>query len=96
MPCLLLSFYREKLVKDPRGRKPSTPICDTLAELLGHKYKDGFHPWLIKIGKIEKYCYARSKIDATKKVISYIAEVRQCTVNEIVKAYKNENTDEQV
>lgn len=65
-------------------KKKSLVCCDSLSELLKSHSPEGFYPWRVKIGTIEKFCFARSKIDAIKKVMNQVAIATPVTVQEIM------------
>ncbi len=73
-----------------RGPKGS-PVCESLQALLMSPCPKEFFPWVVTVGSKSRYCYARTRLDALKKVMSHIAEVSPCTVEEIIRASKSKD-----
>lgn len=73
-------------MKKKRGAKGLSPICTSLEGLLKHGCPEGFFPWLVQCGSSKGYCFARTKMDALKKVMSHIAVAIPCSVEDIVTA----------
>jgi hypothetical protein len=71
-----------------RGRKPSSPVFDSLTELLKTECQKGEVPWEIAVPgtQIKRYCYAHSAQVALRRAMSLTLTAHPCSVKEILKA----------
>ncbi len=74
-----------------RGRRASTPVCDTLAQLMRHPCPAGFFPWQVTLLSQQPiYCFARTENDAKRKVMNTLTKATPCNVADIIDAAKKE------
>lgn len=62
---------------------------NSLQELLKAKCKDGFYPWKVEVNGLVVYTYARTKVDAIKKIMNSVAKASPCSIEEILEASKS-------
>lgn len=75
--------------RDMKNR--TTEVFDSLRELLTTTPPSGFIPFEVSLGTLKKFCFAKTHIDAKRKVVTHmnLLTVRACSIPEILEASKN-------